>query len=60
MLGVDRWLAVLGAWRRCGGDAVVIFDGYGMPDSGGSVDITAGGVTKTIQLDPDTGRAVVQ
>ncbi len=43
-----------------GGDAVVIFDGYGMPDSGGSVDITAGGVTKTIQLDPDTGKAVVQ
>ncbi len=43
-----------------GGDGVVIFDGYGMPDSGGSVDITAGGVTKTIQLDPDTGKAVVQ
>ncbi len=43
-----------------GGDEVVIFDGYGMPDSGGSVDITAGGVTKTIQLDPETGRAVVQ
>ncbi len=43
-----------------GGDDVVIFDGYGMPDSGGSIDITAGGVTKTIQLDPDTGKAVVQ
>ncbi len=43
-----------------GGDKVVIFDGYGMPDSGGSIDITAGGVTKTIQLDPDTGKAVVQ
>jgi len=24
LLGVDRWLAVLGAWRRCAGDAVVI------------------------------------
>ena len=43
-----------------GGDDVVIFDGYGMPDSGGSIDISAGGVTKTIQLDPDTGKAVVQ
>ena len=43
-----------------GGDDVVIFDGYGMPDSGGSIDISAGGVTKTIQLDPETGKAVIQ
>ncbi len=43
-----------------GGDAQVVFDGYGMPDSGGTVDISAGGVAKTIQLDPETGTAVIQ
>ncbi len=42
------------------GDDRVIFDGFGVPDAGGSVVISAGGVTKTIQVDPDTGKATVQ
>lgn len=38
-----------------GGDALLTFDGYGVPDSGGSVTLTSGGVTATISIDADTG-----
>lgn len=42
-----------------GGDADVIFDGYGMPDSGGTVDVQAGSLSITVTLDADTGKASV-
>jgi len=45
---------------KFGGDAVVIFDGYGQPDSSGSINVTAGSVTKTVVLDQNTGKATVQ
>lgn len=41
-----------------GGDAVVIFDGYGTPDTGGAIVIQVGDYQKTVTLDADTGRAV--
>jgi type II secretory pathway pseudopilin PulG len=40
-----------------GGDEDVIFDGFGVPDSGGSVVVQVGSFTKTITLDADTGDA---
>ncbi len=43
-----------------GGDTIVIFDGYGMPDSGGQVVVQAGPFQKTVVLDPDSGKAKVQ
>jgi prepilin-type N-terminal cleavage/methylation domain-containing protein len=43
-----------------GGDADVTFDGYGVPDSGGTVVITVGDYSKTILLDPDSGQAEIQ
>ena len=43
-----------------GGDDVVIFDGYGLPDSGGSVVVGAGFTQKTIVLDGQTGKATIQ
>lgn len=43
-----------------GGDAVVVFDGYGMPDSGGQVVVQAGSFQKTVVLDADSGKAKVQ
>jgi prepilin-type N-terminal cleavage/methylation domain-containing protein len=43
-----------------GGNAVLIFNGYGAPDSDGSIVIRAAGFQKTIALDPDTGQASVQ
>jgi len=42
------------------GDAEIVFDGYGVPDSGGAVVIQGGGYRRTIILDPDTGQASVQ
>ena len=42
-----------------GGDAEIIFDGWGAPDSGGSVVVQAGSHQKTINVDPDTGQASV-
>lgn len=42
-----------------GGDANLVFDGYGTPDSGGSVVVQGGGHTMTISVDPDSGKATV-
>ncbi len=42
-----------------GGDAEIIFDGWGVPDSGGSVVVQVGSYQKTIDVDPDTGQASV-
>ncbi len=41
------------------GDAVtdVIFDGYGVPDSDGTIVVTVNGQSRTIQLDAVTGKA---
>jgi prepilin-type N-terminal cleavage/methylation domain-containing protein len=36
------------------------FDGYGRPASGGSVKVTSDGVTRTVTLDADSGKAVIQ
>ena len=42
-----------------GGDAVVVFDGYGAPDTDGTVVVEVGSVRKTVTLDPN-GKASVQ
>ncbi len=38
----------------------VTFDGFGVPDEGGTVDVRAGDVTKRITLDADTGEVSIQ
>lgn len=38
-----------------GGDAEIIFDGHGKPDSGGTIVIEAGNRQMTLTVDPDTG-----
>lgn len=43
-----------------GGDATVVFDGYGTPDSSGQIVIEVGDIQKIIALDQDTGKASVQ
>ena len=43
-----------------GGDAEVIFDGYGVPDSGGTIVVEHNGVQRTVVLNADSGKAVVQ
>ena len=43
-----------------GGDAVIIFDGYGQPDSGGTITVVVGSTAKTVVLDADSGKATVQ
>jgi prepilin-type N-terminal cleavage/methylation domain-containing protein len=42
-----------------GGDLDILFDGYGNPDSGGSVVIQIGDEQRTITVDAQTGRATV-
>ncbi len=42
-----------------GGDAVVIFDGYGTPDSDGAVVVQAGTEQRKIVVDADTGRVSI-
>ncbi len=43
-----------------GGDLLIVFDGFGMPDSGGSLVLSSGSDSRTVVLDADTGEAVVQ
>ncbi|MDB5340276.1 MAG: putative fimbrial protein [Planctomycetaceae bacterium] len=43
-----------------GGDPVLIFNGFGYPDSGGSVQIIVGTVTKTVTVDAQTGSSTIQ
>ena len=43
-----------------GGDATLIFDGFGIPDSGGFVIVQAGDYQYTVVVDPETGAAQVQ
>jgi type II secretory pathway pseudopilin PulG len=42
------------------GDNQVIFNGFGLPDSGGSVEVHAGDETRTVTLDASTAEATVQ
>jgi len=43
-----------------GGVPAVNFDGYGMPDSGGSVVVKVGRYTKTVVLEPGAVKATVR
>lgn len=42
------------------GDEYLIFDGYGRPDSGGSLTLRCGGNQRVITVDLDTGEASIQ
>lgn len=42
-----------------GGDAVLVFNGYGVPDSGGTVVVQSGPYQTTVSVDPTTGKASV-
>lgn len=42
------------------GAASVVFDGYGVPNSGGTVVLDSGGYVRTVTVDPQTGRASLQ
>lgn len=43
-----------------GGDAVLVFDGYGTPDSGGFVQIEVGTEVRRVDVDATSGRATIQ
>ncbi len=45
---------------KFGGDAELVFDGYGVPDSGGSLILNVGGHYKLILVDQDSGRVQAQ
>ncbi len=43
-----------------GGLSRVVFDGFGLPDSGGTITVASGGFTRTVVLDAGSGLASVQ
>ena len=43
-----------------GGDEEVVFDGYGIPDDGGAVTVQVGTTERTVIIDADTGRSMLQ
>jgi len=53
-LGAEPYGATLVS-ANLGGDAALTFNGYGNPDSGGTIVITVGGRTKTITVDATAG-----
>jgi len=63
-LASDPYLVTLtsAAFGPVGGPMIttVTFDIYGVPDNGGSVVITSGGINKTITLDPNSGNTTIQ
>ncbi len=42
------------------GDAQIVFNGWGIPDSGGTVTLTVGSEQRTVAVDTETGRASIQ
>ena len=42
------------------GDETVVFDGYGVPDSGGYIVVHVGNIQRKIVLEAETGRTTVQ
>ncbi len=42
-----------------GGDAAVVFNGHGVPDSGGTVVVQCGVTERTVSLNADSGRATI-
>ncbi|MFC1635705.1 GspH/FimT family pseudopilin [Planctomycetota bacterium] len=43
-----------------GSDNDIIFDGWGLPDSGGTAILTVGSETRTITVDANTGEATIE
>jgi prepilin-type N-terminal cleavage/methylation domain-containing protein len=43
-----------------GGKVEVTFDGYGVPDSGGTVEVRVGPFSRTVTLDIDSGEASIE
>jgi hypothetical protein len=42
-----------------GGGASVIFDGYGMPNNGGTVTLTSGTLSQTVTVNATTGNITI-
>ncbi len=58
-LGEDPYGAIIVS-ADFGGDAEIVFDGFGKPASGGTVVIQVGDRLKTITLDGDSGMVTIQ
>ena len=43
-----------------GGDTQIVFNGWGMPDSGGTITLAVGTEQRTVAVDTETGRARIQ
>jgi prepilin-type N-terminal cleavage/methylation domain-containing protein len=43
-----------------GGDSQVVFDGWGMPDSGGTIVVSSGAEQRTVVIDGGAGQVTIQ
>jgi hypothetical protein len=43
-----------------GNDTTLVYNGYGVPDSAGTIVVQAGNFTKTVTIDSSTGMAKIQ
>jgi prepilin-type N-terminal cleavage/methylation domain-containing protein len=59
LLSDDPYQAEIAA-ADLGGDAILIFDGYGQADSGGKIVVRSGTLEAVILIDAATGRASVE
>ena len=51
--------SLVSVWGQTGSQTIT-FDGYGLPDKGGTIIVAANGLQKSIVVDASTGTAVVQ
>jgi prepilin-type N-terminal cleavage/methylation domain-containing protein len=59
-LAQDPYLVTISSATFGTTGTTLTFDRYGAPSSGGTVVVQAGGYTKTVSVDANTGRATVQ
>ena len=57
-LSVEPYAAIILS-ADFGDDAVIVFDGFGLPDSGGSVVVQVANHKKTITIDAEAGKPKV-
>ena len=59
-LSAEPYNAKIASKSLTGGRLQIVFDGYGVPDCGGSFTLQAGNSSRIVTLDAATGRATVQ
>ncbi len=59
-LSAEPYMAALDTVALVGAGTIVMYDGYGMPNDGGTITVRVGAFVRIVDLDGVTGKAAVQ